>query len=171
MEIRRFLPIVASLAGCKQCYCLDVDPQDVPYNSAEAGWRSVLTDDGAEFECLYEEETCPTDCAGNTAPTLGDAYLVVNGVTTEDVQPGDHVVVHIPYADAECNLGCGGASFGMVSPQAAMDSAGSICSNQPCEGEMGFVIGTVESDEVTWHLRVEDACGDGSQVVEGAFQP
>lgn len=147
----------------------NVPVDDVPYADAARGWSSVLTPDGADFTCEWVEETCPTNCDGNVAPEFGEPVMIVNGVPSEEVQVGDHVVIRVPYSDADCNMGCGGASHGFSSPEASGDDSATLCSNQPCEGEAGFVFGVVSAGDYTWNMRMEDACGGDTERVEGSF--
>jgi hypothetical protein len=148
----------------------DTEPLDeVPYDGANPGFRSLLSDDGEEFVCEYEEESCPTDCVGNVAPVLSNPVMLVNGFATEAVEIGDHVVIRVDYSDAECNIACGAAYYSLNGPDFALANGGSLCSNQPCDGETGFVIGTVEAGEYSWSVRFEDVCGATSDFVTGSF--
>lgn len=146
------------------------DPLDpIPYEGADPGFKSLLTADGSEFTCEYVEESCPSDCDGNVAPVLSNPVMVVNGVISPSVAIGDHLVIRVDYTDADCNIACGGVSHSLSGPDFGMDEGASLCSNQPCDGETGFVIGVVEAGDYSWSVRFEDACGAQSAKVSGAF--
>lgn len=108
--------LLVACSGAEPADSDTVPVGDVPYGDAASGWGSVLTTDGSDFTCEWVEETCPTECAGNVAPVLGEPVMIVNGVPSSDVRIGDHVVLRVAYSDADCDIACGSASHGFVSP-------------------------------------------------------
>jgi hypothetical protein len=147
------------------------DGYDGPYANAAPGYRAILTEDGSDYQCEWDEEACPSDCDTNQPPVLENPVYVVNGVVGIPFGVGDHVVVRVPFSDADCNLGCGEDSHGYMGPTEAMDTGGSLCTNYPCDSDSsgvyaGFILGELEVGEYSFHLRMTDACGADSNRID-----
>jgi len=83
----------------------------------------------------YNEDDCPADCSGNTAPSLDSPAYVVNGAlqTSPPSTAGEEAAVLIAFSDAECNLACGTRSYSFSTPDEGEGDIGSIQSNLPCD--------------------------------------
>ncbi|MBC8068971.1 MAG: hypothetical protein IAG13_11610 [Deltaproteobacteria bacterium] len=129
----------------------------------------------AELESFvgeYDEDVCnaPPPCDGNTAPQIDAPIFWVNGAQLDDpseIVAGDRVGVLFPFADAECNVGCGATSSAYETPGDQAGGGGSAYSDFPCDTAstqvyLGFDFYEVEDpgEYDLSQVRLTDICGD-----------
>lgn len=133
------------------------------------GYRSVMNQDGSDFSCDWEEESCVAVCdEEGSAPVLGVADLLVDGVPGRTPEVGRRLHVRVPFHDLDCDLGCGSAAFFWRSASATEESEASTCSNMPCDTTTtnvytGFDLGIAEAGDYAVRVRLADRCGRYSE--------
>jgi hypothetical protein len=124
------------------------------------------------FEPDWDELLCeePVDCTNNRAPEFGEPLFLINGMLMDLdwARVGDTVGILIPFADADCNLGCG-QGFAMMECPGDMGGGGGGPTgiDIPCNTEssgiwIGFDLMTLTTPgDYIVSLGIDDRCMAG----------